>query len=257
MSISNCSPQYKQDFEWMKHVGELTAKCLDEVARIIVPEITTLKIDKFVREFATDHGLRCAPEGYRGFPAACCTSVNHVICHGIPSEKVLHDGDIVKVDVTFINKEGWHGDSCRTFCVGEKINPRVRQLIEVTKISLLRGIETARPGNTIGDIGKNIQDYVESLGFSVVRDFVGHGIGKEFHCPPAIPHYRTNDMPDVNRLIVPSNMFTIEPMINIGKPEYKILNDGWTVVSRDKSWSAQFEVTLGITEKGNIIFTPL
>jgi methionyl aminopeptidase len=250
-------PTYLREFDWMKHVGALTAKCLDELARIVVPEITTLKIDKFVRDFADDHGLRCAPEGYRGFPAACCTSVNHVICHGIPSEKILHEGDIVKIDVTFINKEGWHGDSCRTYPVGEKINPKIKQLIDVTRNAMYEGIKVAVPGNVIGDIGKRIQHYVEGEKFSVVRDFVGHGIGQDFHCPPAIPHYNAHEIPDIHRLIMPGQMFTIEPMVNIGRPDYKTLSDGWAVVTKDKSWSAQFEVTLGITETGNIIFTPM
>jgi methionyl aminopeptidase len=240
----------------MRTVGAFTSQCLTDIREIIKPGLRTLDIDHFVREFARKNNLICACDGYRGFPGACCTSVNHIICHGITSDKELNEGDIVKIDITFI-KNGWYGDSCKTFAVGEKINPKIIKLLEITKESMWKGVDIARPGNTIGDIGRIIQGTAESNGFSVVRDFVGHGIGREFHCPPAIPHYQTSELPDVHRVLTPGLMFTIEPMLNAGKADYKTLGDGWTTVTRDRSWSAQFEVTIGITETGNEVFTPM
>jgi len=255
------SVSYLEHYKKMRDVGKLAAECLNELSTIIKPGIRTIDIDTFVRDFASKHVLICAPYGYgatdtrMAFPAACCTSVNHVICHGIPSsDKVLNDGDIVTVDVTFI-KNGWYGDSCRTYPVGTKINAKISKLLQVTEQAMWKGIDAARPGNTIGDIGRSIQNYVESCGFSVVRDFVGHGIGREFHTPPAIPHYITKEMPDVHRILQPGLCFTVEPMITAGKKEYKELPDGWTVVTRDRSWSAQFEHTIGITEDGHEVFT--
>ena len=241
-------------YKKMKEVGELTSKCLNELSDFIKPGVKTIDVDHFVRNFANNYSLICACDGYRGFPAACCTSVNHIICHGIPSDKTVFDGDIIKVDVTFI-KDGYYGDSCRTYLVGEKINAKIRKLLDVTEHALWKGIEVAKPGNTIGDIGRTIQRFVEANGFSVVRDFVGHGIGQDFHTPPAIPHYDAKDIPDVHRILTPGLTITIEPMVNSGQKEYKILGDGWTVVSRDRSWSAQFEHTIGITETGNEVFT--
>jgi len=244
------------NFDMMGHVGSLTSICLNEISRIVKPGISTLQIDRFVRDYANDHGLRCATEGYRGFPAACCTSVNHVICHGIPSErKILHNGDIIKVDITFVNKEGWHGDSCRTFAVGDNVNPKVLKLIDVTYQAMMAGIAVARPKYNFGDIGMAIQKYVEPHGFSIVRDFVAHGIGQEFHCAPSIPHYYAPEVLDTHRSILPGMTFTIEPMITIGRAAYKTLSDKWTVVTRDRSWAAQFEHTIGVTENGNVIFT--
>lgn len=246
---------YEKKFEKMRVVGKLAAQCLDELK----PEVgmSTHDIDAYVRKFAFDHDLYLAQEGYRGFPAACCTSVNHVICHGIPSpKKLLNPGDIVKVDVTFIH-EGYHGDTCRTYPIGNKINPKAARLIGVAVEALTRGINAVKPGNRIGDIGQAIEDYVEKggTGFSIVRDFLGHGIGTEFHTLPHIPHYVDTTIPGFYQCMTPGMTFTIEPMINAGKRGYKTLADGWTVVTRDREFSAQFEHTLGVTEDGVEVFT--
>ena len=245
---------YQDKFRRMQAVGALTAECLTWLAYAIAPGISTLDIDAFVREFAEANGLGLACLGYRGFPAACCTSVNHQIVHAIPSKKLLKDGDIVKVDVTFI-KDGWHGDSCRTFLVGTGHNPKVEKLVRVARQALQEGIQKAQAGNTVGHISRAIQAYVEGQGLSVVRDFMGHGIGIKFHCSPHIPHYYDADHPYINYMLYPGDTFTIEPMVNLGRPDYKVLNDKWTVVTRDRSWSAQFEHTLGILNTGNVIFT--
>ncbi|PPR46941.1 MAG: Methionine aminopeptidase [Alphaproteobacteria bacterium MarineAlpha5_Bin9] len=240
-----------KDFEGMRKAGKLTAKILDELNDIIQPGISTDKINNFCHDMILDNGATPAPLGYRGFPKSICTSVNHIVCHGIPSEnKILQSGDIINIDVTVI-LNGWHGDSSRMFVVG-RINKKAENLIKITYECLLKGIEVAIPGNHFGDIGYQIQKYAESKKYSVVRDFCGHGIGKIFHTPPSVLHF---GKPNEGDEIKPGMFFTIEPMINIGKKEVKILNDGWTAVTRDKSLSAQFEHTIGITEKGNEIFT--
>ena len=198
-----------------------------------------------------DHNSVPAPLGYRGYPKATCISVNHVVCHGIPSEKQLEEGDIVNIDITAI-LDGWYGDTSRMYLVGQHIPVKGRRLVDVTYEAMLRGIAAARPGATLGDIGYAIQSYVESERFSVVRDFCGHGVGKIFHCPPSVLHYGKRGQ---GTELKPGMIFTIEPMVNAGHYDVKILSDGWTAVTRDRSLSAQFEHSIGITEAGHEIFT--
>ena len=241
----------KEDFKHMRKAGSLAAKILDQLKNIIYPGISTEKINNFCHNMIIENGAIPAPLGYKGFPKSICTSVNHVVCHGIPSEKkILQDGDIVNVDIT-VKLNGWHGDSSRMFAVG-KINTKTVMLLKTTYESLMRGIQVAKPGNFVGDIGYEIQKYAESKKCSVVRDFCGHGTGKLFHEPPSILHYGN---PQEGTKIKPGMFFTIEPMINLGNWQVKILKDGWTAVTRDKSLSAQFEHTIGITDDGNEIFT--
>ena len=248
----NVPQEFKEKFEKMRAVGIPTKMCLDELERIIQPGIRTLDIDIYVRVFAKRHMLVLAQEGYKGFPAACCTSVNHIICHGIPGPKVLKKGDIIKVDVTFI-KDGWYGDSCRCYAVGE-INIRTSKLMLVTYEAMWKGIEAAKPGNKIRDISKAIQVHAESNGFSVVRDFCGHGIGTVFHTAPGIPNY-VYEWDGIDQVLEPGMTFTIEPMLNAGSWAYKTLKDGWTTVTRDREMTAQYEHTIGITNDGNVVFT--
>ena len=239
-----------EEFAAMRHACALTAQALDEIAPLVKPGITTNSLNDFVVEFAKKHDAVPAPLFYRGFPKAICTSVNHVICHGIPSEKKLKEGDIVNIDITLI-VDGWHGDSSRMYPVGQ-INRKAQRLLDVTYDCLMRGIETAKPGNTTGDIGHAIQHYAESERMGVVRDFTGHGLGRDFHNEPTIFHY---GKPKQGVRLEPGMFFTIEPMINLGKPDGKILGDGWTAVTRDRSLSAQYEHSIGITEEGCEIFT--
>jgi methionyl aminopeptidase len=239
-----------EDFEAMRKAGQLTARALDMVVDLVKPGVTTDTIDKAVMEFARDHGAYPAPLFYHGYPRAICTSINHVVCHGIPADKPLRDGDIVNIDVTLI-VDGWHGDSSRMYGVGE-VPRRAMRLVEVTFESLERGIAAAKPGATLGHIGAAIQSYAESERCSVVRDFCGHGLGRLFHDEPNILHY---GRPGEGAVLKPGMFFTIEPMINLGRPHVKILSDGWTAVTRDRSLSAQFEHTIGITETGCEIFT--
>ena len=242
---------YKESFEKAKIAGGLAADTLDEVTSYIKPGITTDRIDQICYECIRDQGGYSAPLFYRGFPKSCCTSTNHIVCHGIPSQnKLLQDGDIVNVDVTVI-LDGWHGDSSRMYAAG-KINKKIYSLLKDTYECLLIGIKQALPGKHLGDIGFEIQKYAERKNYSVVRDFCGHGIGKEFHTQPSILHYgNVGEGPELR----PGMFFTIEPMINIGDWRVKILNDGWTAVTKDKSLSSQFEHTIGITDNGNEIFT--
>ena len=239
------------NFEGMRKAGSLAARILDELKEKIAPGVSTLEINDFCHKMILDNNAVPAPLNYKGFPKSICTSVNHVVCHGIPSQnKILQDGDIVNIDVTVI-LDGWYGDSSRMFVSG-KINKKIYSLIEKTYECLLIGIEHAIPGNHLGDIGFEIQKYAEKYQYSVVRDFCGHGIGREFHTPPSVLHYgNLGEGPELK----PGMFFTIEPMINIGDWRIKILNDGWTAVTKDKSLSAQFEHTIGITEIGNEIFT--
>jgi len=245
---------YYEPFEKMKVVGAYAAQCLQELKDVVVVNITTKDIEAFVKDFANKHSLVCAPYGYRGFPGYCCTSVNHVICHGIPSKKILKDGDKVSVDVTFI-KDGYYGDACWTYLIGDNINPKLLKLIEATKQAMWAGVAAARPGNKIIDISRAIQTIAKHWKFGIVKDFVGHGIGQQFHIPPAIPNFVDKNVPDIYYDLIPGMMFTVEPMLTIGSPKYKRLKDGWAIVTRDRSWAAQFEVTIGITEDGHIIFT--
>ncbi len=241
----------ENDFIGMRKAGLLAAKILDKLQNLIIPGISTEDINNFCHKMAVKNNAIPAPLNYKGFPKSVCTSVNHVVCHGIPSkDKILQDGDIINVDVTVI-LNGWHGDSSRMFVSG-KINNKIEKLLKVTYECLLIGIENAKPGQYIGDIGYEIQKYAESKNYSVVRDFCGHGIGKQFHTPPSVLHYGNLGE---GALIKPGMFFTIEPMINIGDWPVKILNDGWTAVTKDKSLSSQFEHTIGITNNGNEIFT--
>jgi methionyl aminopeptidase len=241
----------KEDFEGMRRAGHLAAEMLDFITPYVQPGVTTDELDRLCHQFALDHGARSAPLGYRNYPKSICTSVNHVVCHGIPSDtKVLKDGDIVNIDVTPI-LDGWHGDSSRMFFVG-KPRLKARKLVQTTFEALMRGIEAVRPGATLGDVGHAIQVHAEAQRYSVVRDFCGHGIGKEFHTPPNVLHYGE---PGQGIRIEEGMFFTIEPMINAGRYEVKVLADQWTAVTKDRSLSAQFEHTIGVTRDGCEIFT--
>jgi methionyl aminopeptidase len=237
-------------FAGMRKAGRLVAECLDMLVPQIKPGTPTDTIDRLVFEFAMDHGARPATLMYRGYTRSTCTSINHVVCHGIPNDKPLKDGDIVNVDVTLI-LEGWHGDSSRMYTIGE-IPRRAERLIEVTYEAMMRGIAAIKPGATTGDIGHAIQTYVEGQHMSVVRDFCGHGLGRLFHDEPNIVHV---GRPGEGVALKPGMLFTVEPMINLGRPHVKVLSDGWTAVTRDRSLSAQFEHTVGVTQTGVEIFT--
>ena len=239
-----------EGFAGMRAAGRVAAECLDMLTPYVKPGVTTVELDRLAREFTLDHGALPACLYYRGYSHTLCISLNHVVCHGIPGDKPLKDGDIVNIDVTMI-LDGWHGDSSRMFAIGE-IPRRAERLIEVTHEAMMRGIATIRPGSTTGNIGAAIQSYVEAQHMSVVRDFCGHGLGRLFHDEPNIVH--------VGRLgegivLKPGMFFTVEPMINIGRPHVKVLSDGWTAVTRDRSLSAQFEHTVGVTDKGVEVFT--
>ncbi len=238
-------------FEGMRKAGALAAATLDFIVPHVVPGVTTGELDRLCHEFVTDHGAISAPLGYRGFPKAICTSINHVVCHGIPGERRLLEGDILNIDVTPI-LDGWHGDSSRMYFVGDRIPLKARKLVDVTYEAMMRGIAAIKPGLHIGVIGDAIQRYAESHRYSVVRDFCGHGVGRVFHDAPSILHYgRPQDGPVMQE----GMFFTIEPMINAGRWEVKVLNDGWTAVTKDRSLSAQFEHTIGVTATGYEIFT--
>ena len=244
------SDNYKESFEKTKKAGEIAAGALDEVAKIIKPGIQTDKIDKLCYEYINDNGAYSAPLLYRGFPKSCCTSTNHIVCHGIPSDKILKDGDIVNVDVTAL-KDGWHGDTSRTYEIGE-VSVKAKKLIKTTFDAMMKAIKIIKEDVFLGDIGATIQNHVEAEGFSVVQDFCGHGIGRHFHQEPNVLHYGKKG---TGERIKAGMIFTIEPMINFGKYETKTLNDGWTAVTKDKSLSAQFEHTIGVTKDGYEIFT--
>jgi methionyl aminopeptidase len=237
-------------FAAMRKAGKLCAEALDMLSPHVQPGTTTEKLDRLANEFARDHNAIPAPLYYRGFTKSICTSINHVVCHGIPNDKPLREGEIVNVDVTLI-VDGWHGDSSRMYGVGA-IPRKAERLIEVTHESLMRGIAAVKPGNRTGDIGHAIQSYAQAERMSVVRDFCGHGLGQLFHDMPNILHY---GRPGEGILLKAGMFFTIEPMINLGRPEVKVLPDGWTAVTRDRSLSAQFEHTVGVTEDGCEIFT--
>ena len=237
-------------FAGMRRAGALAAEILDAVAEWVVPGATTASVDDKVRAMMLDAGAVPATLGYRGYEHSCCISINHVVCHGIPSEKTFKDGDIVNVDVTPLI-DGWHGDSSRMYLVGD-VSLKARRLVEVTYECLMLGIEQARPGNRLGDIGAAIQAHAEQYRYGVVREFCGHGLGRLFHDAPEVVHAAKAGTGPV---LKPGMFMTIEPMINLGKPWVKLLNDGWTAVTRDKSLSAQFEHSIGITEDGVEIFT--
>ena len=237
-------------FDGTRKAGAVASGALDEVAKIIKPGIKTDDIDKLCFEFINDNKAYSAPLFYRGFPKSCCTSPNHTVCHGIPRDKILKEGDIVNVDVTAL-KNGWHGDTSRMYFVGE-VSTKAKKLVKATYEAMIKSIKILKDGIQVGDIGSVIQNHVESQGFSVVRDFCGHGTGKKFHEPPNILHYGE---PKTGDELKTGMIFTVEPMINQGNYETKVLNDGWTAVTKDKKLSAQFEHTVGITDKGYEIFT--
>ena len=241
---------YKEYFEQIKLAGSLAAKTLDEVTQYVKPGVTTNKLDKICYEFIRDNNAYSAPLFYRGFPKSCCTSVNHVVCHGIPTLKYLKEGDIINIDVTAI-VNGWHGDTSRMFFVGD-VSVKSKNLVSATYNSMMEAISIIKSGIHLGDIGETIQTYVEKKGFSVVRDFCGHGIGKKFHDSPNVLHYGKKGE---GIKLETGMMFTVEPMINEGIYNTKLLNDGWTAVTKDKSLSAQFEHTVGVTKDGFEIFT--
>jgi methionyl aminopeptidase len=241
---------FKEAFEKTRIAGSVASGALDEVSKIIKPGISTDRIDKLCYEYINDNKAFSAPLFYRGFPKSCCTSTNHVVCHGIPSDKILKEGDIVNVDVTAY-KEGWHGDTSRMFGIG-KISIKARKLIDATYESMMKAIKILKEDVQLGDIGSTIQNHVEAQGYSVVQDFCGHGIGQKFHKEPNILHYGKSG---TGEKIKTGMIFTIEPMINLGNYQTKILNDGWTAVTKDKSLSAQFEHTVGIKKDGYEIFT--
>ena len=244
------SNNYKESFDQIKIPGSLAAAALDEVTSYVKPGVTTAKLDKICYEFIRDNGGHSAPLYYRGFPKSSCTSVNHVVCHGIPADKYLEEGDIVNIDVTSI-VNGWHGDTSRMFFVGE-VSVKSKKLVSATYNSMMKAISIIKSGIYLGDIGEAIQTYVEEKGFSVVRDFCGHGIGKIFHKPPNILHYGKKGE---GAKLETGMIFTVEPMINEGLYNTKLLKDGWTAVTKDKSLSAQFEHTVGVTNDGFEIFT--
>ena len=237
-------------FAGMRAAGRCAAEILDALVPHVVPGVTTGEIDEIVFAEMRARGAIPATLGYRGYTKSCCTSINHVICHGIPGDRALKDGDIVNIDVTPI-LDGWHGDTSRMFLVGE-VGIKAKRLVEVTYESMMRGIAQAKPGNRMGDVAHAIQSYAESHRYSVVRDFCGHGLGRVFHDAPEVVHA---GRPGTGPELLPGMFFTIEPMINIGKPAAKVLDDGWTAVTRDRSLSAQFEHSVGITEDGCEIFT--
>jgi methionyl aminopeptidase len=237
-------------FAAMRRAGRLCAEALDLITPMVQPGITTAELDRTVLEFALDNKATPAPLYYRGYPKAICTSINHVVCHGIPNEKPLRDGEILNIDITLI-VDGWHGDSSRMYAVG-LVQRRAERLIEITYEALMRGIAAVRPGGRTGDIGHAIQSFVQSERCTVVRDFCGHGLGRLFHDMPNILHY---GRPGEGIMLKPGMFFTIEPMINSGRPEVKVLSDGWTAVTRDRTLSAQFEHTIGVTENGCEVFT--
>ena len=240
----------EEEFEGMQKSCTLAAETLDMIGQYVIPGVQTSKLDQLCHEFMIDHNAVPATLGYRGFPKSSCISVNHVVCHGIPSDKRLKEGDILNIDVTCI-LDGWFGDTSRMYVAGEP-DRKSERLIHVTHNSLMKGIATVRPGNTFGDIGAAIQKYVESQNMSVVKDFCGHGLGEVFHSAPNVLHYgKEGSGPRLES----GMFFTIEPMVNLGKPETKILSDNWTAVTKDKSLSAQFEHSVGVTDKGCVVFT--
>jgi methionyl aminopeptidase len=238
-------------FAGMRKAGRLAAELLDFITPHVRPGATTDELDRLCHGFTLDHGGTSAPLNYRGFPRSICTSINHVVCHGIPGDRKLVEGDIVNIDVTPI-VDGWHGDTSRMYLVGERVSLKARKLIDVTYEAMMRGIAVVRPGAHVGDIGHAIQSFAEAQRFSVVRDFCGHGVGRVFHDAPSILHFgRPGDGPMLREGMI----FTIEPMINAGRWEVKILSDGWTAVTKDRSLSAQFEHSIGVTAEGCEIFT--
>ena len=240
----------KDDFSGMHKAGRLAAQILDEIGEFVYPGQSTAKIDRIIEDKVNQLGAKSATIGYKGYKHASCISLNHVVCHGIPSDKKLKDGDILNIDVTVIY-EGWYGDTSRMFVAGN-LTRKAERLIQITHDALFKGIEAVKPGSTFGDIGYAIQEFVEKNRMSVVRDFCGHGLGRVFHAPPNVLHY---GRPGTGTRLEEGMFFTIEPMVNLGRPETKLLSDGWTAVTRDKALSAQFEHSIGVTNDGCEIFT--
>lgn len=238
-------------FAGMRKAGKLAAELLDYITPFCVPGVTTEELDQLIHNYTIEHGAIPATLGYKGYTKSCCISINHVVCHGIPGPKKVLDGDIANIDVTVI-VDGWYGDSSRMYIFGDKVPVKAKKLIDVTYDSMMAGIEAVKPGATLGDVGHAIQTVAEAHRFSVVRDFCGHGIGQVFHTAPSVVHYGE---PGTGPVLEPGMFFTIEPMINAGSWETKVLNDGWTAVTRDRSLSAQFEHTIAVTETGFEIFT--
>ena len=239
-----------EDFAGMRAAGRLVADVLDRIAAMVAPGVSTLELDTAIHDMIKAAGAISATVGYKGYKHASCISINHVVCHGIPADKRLRDGDILNIDVTVI-VDGWYGDSSRMYVAGVP-NRKAERLIDITHEALFKGIEQVRPGNSFGDIGAAIQRFAEAHRCSVVRDFCGHGLGRVFHAAPNVLHYgRWGSGP----VLEPGMFFTIEPMINLGRPETKVLDDDWTAVTKDRSLSAQFEHSIGVTEDGCEIFT--
>lgn len=239
-----------EDFVGMRAAGRLAAETLDFITPHVVVGVTTGELDRLMHDFMAQHGAVPATLGYRGYTKSSCISINHVVCHGIPGDRRLEDGDILNIDVTPL-LNGWHGDTSRMYAVG-KVSTRARLLMDVTHEAMMRGIATIRPGATLGDLGHAIQTFVEKQRFSVVRDFCGHGVGRRFHAPPNVLHF---GRPGEGPVMRPGMFFTVEPMVNAGRPDVKVLDDGWTAVTRDRSLSAQFEHMVGVTEDGVEVFT--
>lgn len=240
----------EEDFVAMRAAGRLAAETLDMIAEHVKPGVSTERLNTLIHEYTLDHGATPATLNYKGYPKSCCISINHVVCHGIPGPKLLQEGDILNIDVTSI-LNGWYGDTSRMFYVG-KVARKAELLVDVTYECLMRGLEAVKPGNTLGDVGHAIQRYAESHRMSVVKDFCGHGIGQTFHTAPNVLHFGE---PGKGLELKPGMFFTVEPMINLGKPYVKILEDGWTAVTRDRSLSAQFEHMIGVTADGYENFT--
>ena len=238
------------DFAGMRAAGRLAAETLDMITPHVRPGVTTAELDQLCHDFIVAHGAVPATLGYRGYRHSCCTSINHVVCHGIPGERRLEEADVLNIDVTVI-LDGWHGDTSRMYAAGTP-SVRAARLMDVTYEALMRGVAAVRPGATLGDVGHAIQTYVEGHRFSVVRDFCGHGIGRRFHEAPNVLHF---GRPGEGPVLRPGMFFTVEPMVNAGRPEVKVLDDGWTAVTRDRSLSAQFEHMVGVTEQGCEVFT--
>ena len=239
-----------EDFVGMRAAGRLAAETLDMITEHVRPGVSTLQIDRLCHDFMLSRGATPATLGYRGYQHSTCTSINHVVCHGIPGDRRLVEGDVLNIDVTAL-LDGWHGDSSRMYVAGQP-STRAARLMDVTHQALMLGVAAVRPGRTLGDVGHAIQSYVESQRFSVVRDFCGHGIGRRFHEAPNVLHF---GRPGEGPTLRPGMFFTIEPMVNAGRPEVKVLDDGWTAVTRDRSLSAQFEHMVGVTEEGCEVFT--
>lgn len=240
----------EEEFEGMRRAGQLAAEILDMIAPFVVPGVTTDELDQRIHNHMIENNATPATLGYRGYPKSSCISINHVVCHGIPSDKKLRDGDILNIDVTCI-LDGWFGDTSRMYVAGKR-SRKTERLIQITHDALMIGIDQVKPGNTFGDIGAAIQRFVEAQRCSVVRDFCGHGLGRVFHAPPNVLHYgRFGTGP----VLEEGMFFTIEPMVNLGRPETKILSDDWTAVTKDRSLSAQFEHSIGVTADGCEIFT--